>query len=283
MIKKVIADFKGSVVFQKNDEVDLFRALASSITKHSTSVFIDETHGGNVCNVTFTSVTGKPETCEIADLLMVSCSPSSGDLRATFWQAKKQGVSKWLNVTHAGSQLDFKGQFNQWDLLSRRPSISGVACFNPPCDLLSSFSSASIGSFGIFFEKGGNIEVAHSIAEFISCPTPAAKHPTLSINGYLTKYSYMINETIVKRDLHSFLEALFEGQIGARIDPTLLAHRWLMQKVHSKIQAKNPPKSINSLFDNFLESDSGNVATGSIDGLSILFVGELNANQAPHR
>ncbi len=99
MINNIIADFCSSVIFNSAGEVDLFRALARSIVKHSSSTFIDETHGGGVCNVSFTSVTGRPETCEIADLLVISSTANPSGLRATFCQAKKQAVSKWITAT----------------------------------------------------------------------------------------------------------------------------------------------------------------------------------------
>lgn len=277
MINSIVTDFRKSVTFSRADEVALFRALAASIVKYSSSTFIDETHGGNVCNVSFTSATGKTETCEIADLLIVSSHPSHSNLRATFWQAKKQAVSKWLNVTSGGSQLDFKGQFNQWDLLSRRPAVSGVAPFMPPSDLLSSFSSSSIGSFGVFYEKGSATEVAHSIAEFLACPSPAAKHPTLTINGYLDKYYFSQAEAITRSDLHAFLSALFEFQVGALLDPSYMSHRWLVSWVRSKAAAsasREARRLLDNFFGNDLPADTGDLEIPS--GLSILIVGALN-------
>lgn len=277
MINSIVTDFRSSVVFGKSDEVALFRALAASIVKHSSSTFIDETHGGNVCNVSFTSVTGKIETCEIADLLIVSLAPGSSNLRATFWQAKKQAVSKWLNVTSSGSQLDFKGQFNQWDLLSRRPTVSGVATFQPPPDLISSFDSASIGSFGVFYEKNSTIEIAHSVAEFLACPSPAAKHPTLSINGYLNKYFYSHGEIITKSDLPDFLTALFGFQVGAVLDPSLAPHRWLVNWVRSKAAAAGASQEALRPLNDFLGNDRPDVddAKKGSSGLSVLIVGPL--------
>lgn len=274
MTNTIASDFRKSVSFSKDDEVTLFRALAAAIVKNSASTFIDETHGGNVCNVSFTSITGKTEICEIADLLIISeHSSKNGTLRATFWQAKKQAVSKWLNVTSIGSQLDFKGQFNQWDLLSRRPDVSGVSAFHPPTDVLSSFGSPSIGSFGIFYEKGTVTEVAHSIAEFIGCPNPGAKHPTMSVNGYFDKYSVGHSEAIVKQDLNSFLTALLAFEIGAILDSSNASHRWMVQWVRSKISSGSPTTSLRSL-DAFLEFDGPlpNDGPQSSGGPSILFV-----------
>lgn len=277
MISRIVTDFRKSVAFRAADEIALFRALAASIVKYSSSAFVDETHGGNVCNVRFTSVMGKTEICEIADLLIISADPIHSNLRATFWQAKKQAVSKWLGVTSCGSQLDFKGQFNQWDLLCRRPTVSGVASFVPPPDLLSSFSSSSIGSFGVFYERASATEVAHSIAEFLACPSPTSKHPTLTINGCLDKYCFSQAEVITRRDLPSFLSALFAFQVGALLDPSLPTHRWLVSWVRSKASAGAPPAALRSLdkfLGNAMPADIGD-STNSI-GLSILIVG------APH-
>lgn len=278
MHNKIISEFRNSVNFAKSDEVQLFRTLAKAIVKHSQSTFIDETHGGNVCNVSFVSATGKTETCEIADLLIVSAEGNgTQQLRATFWQAKKQSVSKWLNVTSTGSQLDFKGQFNQWDLLSRRPDINGVGAFVPPTNLLGSFSSSGIGTFGVFHEKGGLLEVAHSIAEFISCPTPAAKHPTLSINGYMDKYSYPFGEVITRSNLLTFIQSLFAFQIGALLEPSNASHCWLVNRVRNKVAAVADPmalQALNGFFGHDMQRSDD--ATASFEGLSILLIGALN-------
>lgn len=276
MLTKIANTFRFSVTFSKHDEVELFRALAKAIVKHSKSTFIDETHGGNVCNVSFVSATSKKETCEIADLLIISSHPQSKRLRATFWQAKKQAVSKWINVTTSGSQLDFKGQFNQWDLLSRRPAITGTGTFSPPSDLLSCFLSPSIGSFGVFFERSLTIEIAHSIAEFISCASPAAKHPTLSVNGYFDKYHFGASEIVTRSDLASFLESLFDFEVGALLDPTVPQHQWLIGKVRSKAVAQ--PGAEVGILDTFIAEAAQRVPDdpAGFNGLSVLIVGKLN-------
>lgn len=233
MIPTIVADFRAKQSFQRAGEVDLFRNLATSIANHSNSIFINETHGAKVCNVSFASVTGNTETCEIADLLIISSSPH-GQLRATFWQAKKQIASKWLLATTGNEQFEFKGQYNQWELLSRRPRISGVGGFHPPSTLFASFDSASIGSFGVFYQRGSLIEVNHSVAEFIGCHNPTVKHPTMVINGYLTKYYYSAGEVITRPTLTSFLNALFANQVGALLSAAERDHLWLASYARSK-------------------------------------------------
>lgn len=245
------------------------------MTAHTPSVFIDETHGGSVCNVSFQSVVGKTETCEIADLLIISIS-SSDRLRATFWQAKKQGASKWIGSSTGNEQFDFDGQFNQWDLLFRRPMISGVGKFHPPSDLLSSFSSAAIGSFGVFYQRGSLVEVAHSTAEFVACHNPKVKHPKMCINGYLQRYYCAEQEVLVRPTLEGFVTALLDWQIGAMLNPTEPAHRWLAQYVKRKSTGAQLPPEVIRALDNYggkgddLTDDNALMLPG--DGLSILFV-----------
>lgn len=277
MIPTIVADFRAKQSFQKAGEVDLFRSLATSIAKHSHSIFINETHGAKVCNVSFASVTGKTETCEIADLLIISSTPQ-GQLRATFWQAKKQVASKWLSATTGNEQFDFKGQFNQWELLSRRPTISGVGGFHPPPTLLASFDSASIGSFGVFYQRGSLLEVNHSIAEFVACHNPTVKHPTMTINGYAAKYYYSAGEAITRPTLMSFLDALFANQVGARLNETKSDHRWLVSYARSKAAKAFGNNGDFRVLDRFLNNtppidlDMNDPS----DGLSVLIVNGEN-------
>ena len=282
MKSQVISEFRNNSSFRSDNEVSLFRKFAHAIVNNSNSVFIDETHGGNVCNVSFTSPTNKQETCEISDLLIVCMCPQTQRFRATFWQAKKQGVSKWVNVTQNGEQLDFKGQFNQWDLLSRRPELAGVKGFNPPKDILASFSSPSIGTFGVFYEKSAAIELAHSTAEFISCPSPATKSPTMAINGYLSKYSLNEMEMISTLSLDGFLDALFEFRVGALLDNTNSTHSWLVSRVRAKLKEQVDSSSL-EYIDRFLNNDVSDISEYEdfFGGLSILFVniGERSAIQ----
>jgi hypothetical protein len=273
MIPNILADFRSITAFGTSDEVALFRNLAASIVRHSPSTFADETHGGKVCNVAFISVTGRPETCEIADLLILSVA-KDGTLRATFWQAKKQNRSKWLGATTGNEHLDFDGQFNQWDLLSRRPSVAGIGKFQPPPDLLSSFDSASIGSFGVFYQRGHLVEMSHSVAEFVACQNPTVKRPKMSINGYLGRYFLSRGEIIARSTLDSFLAALFDMQVGALLNPAEGAHQWLVQYVRLKAAAVSEGRADLGALDRFFRDEPPrNDLIGSPgDGLSVLVV-----------
>lgn len=263
-------DFRASACFACDDEVDLFKKLYRSIEGKTRAVFIEETHGATKYNVEFSLTTGAGTRCEIADLLIISKSGRVPFLRATFWQAKKQRNPKWVSIASSDMHVDFTGQFNQWDLLSRRPHVSGILPFQPPGDLLSCFDSASIGSFGIFYERASKIEIIHSVAELIGCTSPKAKHPKMVANAFLEKYFYSNGEVLVRTTLESFLSALLDHEIGAPVQGGKATHRWLISYAKAKVVAANREVP-NEFFDGYdvpLNPEVG--ATG--DGISLLLI-----------
>ncbi|MGX9525886.1 hypothetical protein ACXHWJ_16830 [Alcaligenes nematophilus] len=269
-IVKIERNFRATANFSIDGEVELFRKLAKAIVKCSQSVFVEETHGATKYNVSFNLTTGTTTRCEIADLLIISKSKRHPFLRATFWQAKKQKNPNWVSLATTDRHIDFSGQFNQWDLLSRRPSINGISSFQPPSNLLSSFDSGSIGSFGIFYERDLKIELMHSTAEFIVCGKPKAKNPKMVTNAFLERYFYMGGEIIVRSALRPFLKALFDHQIGARLSPTDSAHQWLVAYAAKKVMdsGQDIPSNFFAEFDNPRALD----ASGGDDGVSVLLV-----------
>lgn len=275
-IAKIISDFRGAINFSNNDEVILFRELAKAIAKNSISVFIDEIHGGKTSTVGFTNVKGNQDSCEIADLLLLT--HRSGEFRVTFWQAKKSKKSNWSLVSGKPVHIDFDGQLNQWDLLSRRPVIAPTKNikFSPPSGILSSFTSPSIGSFGVFYENIGNVEVAHSTAKFIACDNPNKKSgkAKLIINGSLSEYHINLGEVIVKCELIEFLNALSKFQIGALLDPTKIEHQWILSYVETIVGTNQNIKNIFSAALNLERMDNQAVALPG--GLSILVIDLTN-------
>ena len=272
MVSRIVSHFASTTSFAVNDEVALFRALAKSICGFLPAVFIDETHGAHKANVEFTSSIGNSERCEISDLLIVSYNHSE-PTRVTFWQAKKQSSSKWQKYTSELGHLDFDGQYNQWDLLSRRPDIKGVGAFSPPATLLSSFSSA-IGSFGVFYSNGTSIEVNHSTAEFVSCFAPSLTKSKMHINGVFANYFSPSRELISRPTLEGFLRALTSHHIGAEIDLRKPEHKWLLSYIISKLPASGTGQGVADMFRN-RHSEEGAVKMDDPkgDGISILLVG----------
>lgn len=271
MIKKIISQFRSATNFHAHDEVKLFRELAKAIQGNTSSVFIDETHGPKKCNVRFANCLGAQDRCEISDLLIITFISKNKPLRATFWQAKKESKSEWASSKSRVRQLDFNAQFNQWDLLARRPKIIGVESFCPPENLLSGAASSSIGSFGAFYERNGVVEVFHSVAEFVCCRNPNAKHPVFISNGLLGRYRIARQEAITRVKLRDFLAALLGCQIGSLLLPTSSSDFWLAKYAQSKASQMNV--SVDPDF--FALYDRGS-ADGQIeaseDGVSVLFV-----------
>ncbi len=246
MINALIKNIRTASDFSSDNEVTLFRTMATELLKKSKGIFIDETHG-RVCNVTFKSIRGITETCEISDLLIITTDTKQNISRATFWQAKKESNSSWIKNTTASSIpqgcFDFKGQFNQWELLSYRPEIGHVAKFKPPKTLLSSFDSPSIGSFGVFYAYKKDLELNYSVAEFITSPLPLpsksskskAPQTKMHINGKLSKYYYNGEEKIVCGNIYDFFYSLMSNNIGAIIDTNKSEHRWLINYVKEQV------------------------------------------------
>lgn len=266
----ITSAFRAAAKFSTDNEIELFRKLAKAIEGGSSSIFIEETHGAVKYNVEFNLTTGVVTRCEIADLLIISRSDFAPFYRATFWQAKKQATTKWVALGTTDRHVDFKGQFNQWDLLSRRPAITGVLPFTPPSDLLSSFSSGSIGSFGVFYERASQIELVHSVAKFISCGSPKSKHSVMVANAHIEQYFYNGPEILVRTELLTFLEALLSHQVGAPLDASTSAHQWLLAYARTKVAAARGT-SFARFFDRADDIPLIDVPRGS-DGLSVLLV-----------
>lgn len=284
-MRKLISNIRRKCNFINDNEVDLFRSMAKELLKRSKGVFIDETHG-KVCNVTFNSIRGVTEQCEISDLLIITVDKKKNFARATFWQAKKETSPKWIiNATTPSHNncFDFKGQFDQWELLSYRHDINGVAKFKPPKKLLSSFNSPSIGSYGVFYEEAKMLELNYSVAEFVTSTTlpPVRKYSKskpqsrMVINGKLSKYTYGLDEKIVCNNILDFLTALTQNQIGARIETTKPEHSWLIGSIKSQINSsKNIIYGNNSKeFDKtFFPDVPGSNVDDPPEGLSILIL-----------
>lgn len=176
-----------------------------------------------------------------------------------------------VNYQTEDTHLDSDAQFDQWELLSSRPNITAVLPFSAPSDILGSFSSPSIGSFGVFYEKNGQIEVAHSTAELVSCSKPMVNYKQNTkciINGLLEKYHHETGEACVAVGLHRFLTSLLQNKIGAVLDCKIATHHWLVAYVMSKLNG-----SANSLSSDFFDGFSiRDVEPEQADNISVLLI-----------
>lgn len=233
-ITKIINTFQSSADFSADNEVQLFRYLAQAIDKHSNATFIDETHG-KVAQVEFHSPINGKDQCEISDLLIITKDVRNQFFRATFWQAKKEKSPRWPEP-RGTNNFDFEAQFNQWELLSQRPTIKGLGKFAPYKDVLKKATSPSIGSFGVFYESNGKTEVNYSVAEMVTS-SGVSKHPRMVINERLSQYIAWADETLVCYDLLSFLTSLASFKIGALIDIKKASGKWLTSYIQGKCTA----------------------------------------------
>lgn len=277
MIKNIASAIRGTCNFSTDGEVELFRKTAIELTKHLPALFIDETHGGNVCNVEFDSIKGTTEQCEISDLLIVVVDDTKKCARATFWQAKKESKSKWGSqyTGNIDGSFDFKAQFNQWELLSYRHKVRPTLNFSPPTDLLASACSPSIGSFGVFYEKNHMLELNYSVAEMVSSTSFNPANSIFTINEKLGRYHAWENEVLVRKDLESFLTALINFQIGSLIIPTHKTHQWLISYIKKQMAHAKSNKHSNQIFDpniNFFKNTPSIEVSNSNNNLSILII-----------
>jgi hypothetical protein len=142
-------------------EVPLFRTLQTAIRHFSRYAEVEEYHG-SVSQVEFTppahasyNWTRPNPKCELADLLIVVFTTrDTPSIRLTLFQAKSE--RNWRSPDLSDLPW-FKGNLEQWDLLSRRPQISGAySTFSPPRGLLHDAVLPSVGSFGFFFRRSAN-------------------------------------------------------------------------------------------------------------------------------
>lgn len=272
-IQNIISDFQSVASIKAYDEVNLFRLLAESIVANSSkSIFINETHGTKA-KVEFKSQIFDITRCEISDLLIVSRNTKTNQYRATFLQAKKE-TSTISSLHNEIRNFIFKGQYNQWELLSHRPNIiTGFGKFNPHPELLSKAASPSIGSFGVFYEEKAKVEFNYSVAEFVSVAAKS-KQPKMVINEMLTKHKIHIpfssapREVIVQKNLKTFLHALSTFRVGSLILPKRMSHKWLISYIYSKCHEEE----IKDFFDDNIIDSIDKLDGTKGDGLSLLLM-----------
>lgn len=153
-------------------EITLFQAMHKSMegVAKCPEVVVEEYHGSNH-QVTFTGTGTYSRTaarCELSDLLVVVYDRQTMDARLSYIQAKSERIVAANACGIAGSRLT--ANLEQWDLLARRPRISGVGSFRPPPDLLSSAPLASVGSFVFFLHGAGGVEIQYAAASNLQRP-----------------------------------------------------------------------------------------------------------------
>lgn len=159
-------------------EIALFRELQATVAYLSTQFLIEEYHGAR-SQVVFKA--RQPwrrgaGRCELADLMIITFQQRPSErIRLTFLQAKSERSRIALPCT--GSLPAFWGNYEQWDLLSSRPTIHPTGSARPPSNVLSGALLSSVGSFGFFYlDQSRNYQVCYSAADYLQPVMPVPRH-----------------------------------------------------------------------------------------------------------
>lgn len=146
-------------------EIPLFRSLRDTFQNLSQKFNIEEYHGGKQ-QVRFSGVGSwgrQNARCELCDLLIVTFTKKPKVLiRVTFLQAKSERriISKPIGSPKFNANLE------QWDLLSRRPLVTGYGNFSPPHNILSGALLPSVGTFCFFYrDSRKDYQICYSAAD----------------------------------------------------------------------------------------------------------------------
>lgn len=206
----------------------LFRAFRAAILSLSNQFLIEEFHG-NKHQVAFVgrgSWCRKLPRCEISDLLILTFRERpSISVRMTFLQIKRAGNLQSLCHEYPNFRTPriFSANLEQWDLLSRRPSILGIPPFDPPAHLLRGALLPSVGSYGVFHKVDKKaVGFLYSSAHMLRpVGKPNSKHwrlMTRACNHQIRRILSGYTETVMTCCLAYFGAHLFDGTIGTPID-----------------------------------------------------------------
>jgi hypothetical protein len=239
-------------------EVKQFRALMNSFAALAPRFFIEEYHGPK--HQVFFNGTGAwgrtPARCELCDVVFIAYSPPPDlEIRVTFLQAKlsrEKHTSLCGNYPLANDAVDFEANLEQWDLLSRRPTILPVPPFKVHPLLLQDATLPSVGSFGVFHRsKGKNIEFFYSSADHLTVVgTPGSKNGRLATDGVSAPKRHVSGylETTFSCCLPTFGKALYSLEIGTPVElgvakphlPQSPLASWLRDLLQAYLRQGNP-------------------------------------------
>lgn len=153
-------------------EIVLFRAMQKSLQAiaNPPDLIVEEYHGAGH-QVMFKgngSYSRTSARCELSDLLIIVFDKQTNDARLTYIQAKSE---RTVSSNSRGiASVELAANLEQWDLLARRPLITGVGSFSPPPDLLSIAQLESVGSFAFFLHGAGGVDIHYAAAAYLQKP-----------------------------------------------------------------------------------------------------------------
>lgn len=200
----------------KIDEIKLFIELIKVLNStHPSTLLLKKTHQNKIFfkSKVCSSYKGK----EISDILFIVYSDTPQKLFISFMQCKDNKKRDPL--------VKFSADYFQYELLSTRPKIVSNKKF--PENILSFTKHSSIGNYGIFFEKGGDYDLAYSIAQKLNIKSSIPLAINCCLSSQIKNYNIQIptknitakGELIAAANLCDFLTSLVKFKIGAPVVP----------------------------------------------------------------
>ena len=234
------ASFRSLTRGLSHHEIPLFRAMHSALAGLNGKFQIEEYHG-NSHQVIFTGNGTHARTnarCELSDLMIITYSSISTNVRLTYLQAKSERAS-----LSSVCGRKFSANLEQWFMLSNRPHIMGVGKFKPPADLLSNALLPSVGSFAFFYkDKFGDFQTYYSTANHLA--------PSVTYSKRYGKLRALGSCNVINNAGHSeclaacgnkaFAKSLYSLEIGTPVHGAILqsasTRNWLAANLRFLIQ-----------------------------------------------
>lgn len=246
-------------------EVEQFRAMMRAFRALTSTFYLEEFHGFKR-QVYFDTVRPwmrRRARCELCDVLFVVYSRRAGlEVRMTLLQAKLSRDVHCTSLPVYKGRIEpqsFHANYEQWDLLSRRPKLHPTGVFEPPPELLSSALLSSVGTFGIFFRSpNGAVDLFYVSADRLRPKgTPSGPNARLgklqTKRGFATRSISAWKEVTYCPSSREFAASLYRLEIGTPIlkissggvrhgfDPQL---DWVRQVIATHMAATDTPSPI---------------------------------------
>jgi hypothetical protein len=261
------------------NEIPLFRAMHSALVGLSGQFQIEEYHGTSN-QVKFKgngSFARTQARCELSDLMIITYSSISRQIRLTYLQAKSERA-----VQHSVCGRPFSANLEQWFLLSMRPTILGVGAFKPPADLLANALLPSVGSFAFFYKDGtGDFQTYYATANhLLPHATYSQRYGKLRAQGpCLVVNSSGYAECLAACGNTSFAKSLYSLEIGTpvhkAINQSQSTRDWIAANLRSQIQSARSTNKSSGLAQellNFLEPNDMDALSGSFGAKNLIII-----------
>jgi len=274
-----------------HDEIPLFQQMHKALVGLGGKFDIEQYHG-SAHQVEFAGNGSFARTnarCELSDLMVVTYSLISKTARLTYLQAKSERAT-----LPSVCGREFSANLEQWFLLAKRPTITGVGKFNPPSDLLAGALLPSIGSFAFFYkDPAGDFQTYYAAANFLTPPKTYSQRggKLRAIGPCHAGTTATHTECFAACGNRSFAESLFRLEIGTPIDSSISqaigTRNWLAANLRASIrsaQQENAPSGLAQELLGLLAPDGNGVGNGSYGAKHVILIrSNVEPNPSIHR